>query len=350
MPIFAFAFGSFGDFVTTLQLINSMRKALCDSTGSNAEYQQLIVELDEFVRALKSLKSIPIPLNLVPQSVLNLRQDAIQSSNQLILFIHKKINGYQRSLQTGGSGNRWQDSWMKVWWGLFKMSELVDIRSRVRDQVGKLNLLLAILTNTGLEKQRKMLENVERTVNDLPEVIRNERHVVVNEVRVTLHDLLRNMNNQPYELGYTWECDSRPVVLLDALGQEIKLPFQLCETYDAFTELLKVHFKDCTGSNYVLCGQFALTLTLTSSRTVHSRKLRVQNWGKCVGPGSTITMQIIIVHNEMLSDESFQTSASICPNCGHDNKGRRRDHGGFTCFFHIAFTVKFGLLRRESRE
>ncbi|KAH7867895.1 uncharacterized protein C8R40DRAFT_1063404 [Lentinula edodes] len=144
---FALTFGSIGDIITVIELLNRVREALCDSTGSSAEYQALIVDLDVFSDILDAVKSsISSDTRLSPQSesLLNAHRQAVQSSHDLLKDIHGKIWKYQSSLRAGGSGNAMRDSWRKIGWALFKKPELVQMRRKVMDQVEILNILLSI--------------------------------------------------------------------------------------------------------------------------------------------------------------------------------------------------------------
>ena len=59
----SFSFGSFGDIITTAQLVWRLARALSDSRGSAPEFQELVKELNLFYGALSQVRttSLPIP-------------------------------------------------------------------------------------------------------------------------------------------------------------------------------------------------------------------------------------------------------------------------------------------------
>ncbi|KAF8823161.1 hypothetical protein HHX47_DHR10000113 [Lentinula edodes] len=320
---FALTFGSIGDIITVIELLNRVREALCDSTGSSAEYQALIVDLDVFSDILDAVKSsISSNTRLSPQSesLLNAHRQAVQSSHDLLKDIHGKIRKYQSSLRAGGSGNAMRDSWRKIGWALFKKPELVQMRRKVMDQVEILNILLSISSR-----------DVQVSQDQCP----------------TLADIHRCLTELPATLGYTWEGGSglsqRPVILTDALGQTLRLPIELCESWELFDGMMKVYFKNRAGSQYIQRGDYVVTLTSAPARSYalitpsgHPRALDKTSWAEHVYAGSTMNMDVIIT--ERYSDPNdvclrdWTILKRTCPNCGYNNEAWRRDWvGGFTC-------------------
>lgn len=51
----SFSFGSFGDIITTAQLVWRLARALSDSRGSAPEFRQLVEELNLFYGALTNV-------------------------------------------------------------------------------------------------------------------------------------------------------------------------------------------------------------------------------------------------------------------------------------------------------
>ncbi|KAE9403018.1 hypothetical protein BT96DRAFT_1017253 [Gymnopus androsaceus JB14] len=328
---FVLSFGSVGDFIAVIQLLNGVREALCDSTGSSAEYQALIIDLDVFSDILHAVQRAFSSANHFSPStsLINAHRQAVQSSYELLKDIHKKIRKYQHTLGNGGSGSVMRDSWRKVGWALFKKPELVEMRRKVMDQVEILNILVSIPSREDACQQQEKFITLESSVRELPVSIRDFGQDQHN----TLVEVLRCINKLPTALGYTWEGglgpSQRPVILTDALGQILRLPIELCESWELFDGIMKLYFKQRAGSQYVQRGDYVVTLTSTPTSNI-PQTLDKSTWAERVDPGSTINMDMVIQQPYKVSGERLRTLYKTCPNCGCNNNGRR-DFDGFTC-------------------
>ncbi|KAA1479012.1 hypothetical protein DENSPDRAFT_830205, partial [Dentipellis sp. KUC8613] len=175
MPIVAFTFGSVGDIIAVVQLLDQVRRALCDSTGSSAEYQALIRDLDVFADILDAVEHAfhtpvykPAGRGGVPPTVANAHRQALQTSFELLCDVEGRIGRYKACLKRGGSGSMMRDSWRKVGWALFKKAELQDLRRRVMDQVEVMHILLSLQSRWESAEHKDTLANVDRSVKDLP--------------------------------------------------------------------------------------------------------------------------------------------------------------------------------------
>lgn len=149
MALVAFTFGSLGDIIAIVDLLNQVRKALSDSTGSSAEYQALLISLDIFYDTLLAVQDIfaPTPPSqrhaLLP-SLQNAHRQALSVSHALLKDVRARIMKYQASLRKGGSGSMMRDSWRKIGWALFQKPELEEIRMKMMAQVETHNILLSL--------------------------------------------------------------------------------------------------------------------------------------------------------------------------------------------------------------
>ena len=55
---FAFTMGSFGDFITIIQLIRAVQTALSDSKGSRKECRKAVGYLHSFAASIESVKEL----------------------------------------------------------------------------------------------------------------------------------------------------------------------------------------------------------------------------------------------------------------------------------------------------
>lgn len=108
MPIVAFAFGSFGDIITVVQLALAIRTALCNC-GPSSECQALIKYLESFAYSLEALKPLLYsqnPSKLLDNSAENAITYAIATCEMLMRDSNSKIS--QDPTPTSGASS---DSW-----------------------------------------------------------------------------------------------------------------------------------------------------------------------------------------------------------------------------------------------
>lgn len=141
MPV---TIGSVGDIISLSILIKSIVNSLDDSRGSSAEYQATIRELWNLDRALLQVELI---FQSCEQTMeLNaLRATAGQCAEQCRECITKfrdHISPFQRSLQTGHSGNFMKDVASKITWQVSAKS-LAKFRTEINAHCMTINMLLA---------------------------------------------------------------------------------------------------------------------------------------------------------------------------------------------------------------
>ena len=90
---------SVGDFISGLELIRQLIKALEDSSGSSKEYRDLIRELYALERALLEVKHLNVDESLQPQKIAII-QTAVQCQETISFFL-SQIATYQPSLRSG---------------------------------------------------------------------------------------------------------------------------------------------------------------------------------------------------------------------------------------------------------
>lgn len=130
---------SVGDFLSGLELIRQLIKALEDSSGSSKEYRDLIRELYSLERALIEVKSLNIEESPQKRAV---EQVAVQCQ-QTISFFLEQIAKYQPSL--GGLGKSWRGSLRKVQWALYKKEDVQKFRAQIQGHTSSITILLLTL-------------------------------------------------------------------------------------------------------------------------------------------------------------------------------------------------------------
>lgn len=140
LPPFGF---SVSDFVSGVNLVRDLIKALEDSAGSSAEYRDLIKELYSLERALLEVKHLDLDESQHSQGIA-LQQAAIQCQQAIDVFL-QKIRKFQPALRTGGSKSWCRDGFRKVEWALYKKEDVQQFRAQLHGHTASINILLITL-------------------------------------------------------------------------------------------------------------------------------------------------------------------------------------------------------------
>ena len=137
-------FGSVGDIISVCIVIKDLVKALDDSRGSSAEYQEIIRELSALDRVLLEVELLwttcepANDLNAIRETV-HYKADQCRKSIQAFL---KKVEKYGPNLRDGGSGSLVRDATMKVRWQFAHADELTKFRAEINAHCSAINMLL----------------------------------------------------------------------------------------------------------------------------------------------------------------------------------------------------------------
>jgi hypothetical protein len=140
----AAAFGfSTGDFITSINLVKDIIKALNDSKGSSKEYLEVIAELRGLETALLLIKIRYNETSHVDQRVA-LRQVVKDCEGSIDDFL-ESIEKYHGHLGICGTKNKWTDAVRKIQWHLCKADQLTSFRLRIASHVQNIDMLLATI-------------------------------------------------------------------------------------------------------------------------------------------------------------------------------------------------------------
>ena len=137
LPPFGF---SVGDFVSGINLIRELIKALEDSAGSSADYVDLIRELYSLERALLEVKHLDLDESQEPQN-LALRQAATQCQQTIDEFL-QRTHKFQPALRAFGSKSSWRDGLRKVEWALCKKDDVQKFGAQLLGHTTSINLMM----------------------------------------------------------------------------------------------------------------------------------------------------------------------------------------------------------------
>ena len=134
----------------------------------------------------------------------------------------------------------------------------------------------------------------------------------------------------PRLLGYTWEggfsTHDKPVMLMDALGRNLPIPFLFCtsskvghsaagrcrsliEDTQTFHDLLELMFRQLPGYSKVVKEEYHLRL-----EDMNGTLLRSDDWTRVVTPGAVLVMSIVIRASFYCKVENDVPDVN-CPRC-----------------------------------
>lgn len=132
---------SIGDFITSINLVKDIIKALDNSKGSCKEYLEVIAELRGLETVLILVKTQYSETEQISQRTA--LSQAIGDCHACIDDFLQSIQKYHGHLDRAGSKNRCKDAVRKVQWHLCKADDLTSFRLRIASQVQNIDMLLA---------------------------------------------------------------------------------------------------------------------------------------------------------------------------------------------------------------
>lgn len=139
LPGFGF---SVGDFISAIELIVKVTKALRSSGGAASEYRSLVEELRHLRLLLEQLQEIkPSASNL--HHVNAIRGMALTFRVPLSEFLDK-VEKYRSSMATSNVGKSWQGLHRKSQWAVVMPGEISTLRATITMKIVTISLLLAM--------------------------------------------------------------------------------------------------------------------------------------------------------------------------------------------------------------
>jgi hypothetical protein len=139
-----------GDIIALATLATQIGKALGDSYGSSAEYQELIEEFRSLSSTLTFVVEQLSGVTLTPQSqnlVKHITSETARCRSTIEKF-HKSIESYEQALGSGGSHRRRdlpRNIWRKIWWSLLKKGDIVATKTKLSQHQTRIHILLTLV-------------------------------------------------------------------------------------------------------------------------------------------------------------------------------------------------------------
>jgi len=125
------SFGSFGDIITTLQLVHKALQALSASRGSAREFQDLVVELRTFQRALDQLLffwQTREKCGLL-DTLRDILEPAVKDCQARIEdFLDVIVTKYGQSFSNPSGRRNWKVVGQMIQWHIFEKEKVEELR------------------------------------------------------------------------------------------------------------------------------------------------------------------------------------------------------------------------------
>lgn len=133
---------SLGDFVAGANMTYRLIRALSETKGACAEYQEAMSELGALQQAFLQVGHLR-PSHAISQATINAAAYIVLSSVELIGEFLRKTQKYRQRFSRDGPGRTISDSWQKMGWVLFKKEELKGLRDTLHLRLTNIGVLLS---------------------------------------------------------------------------------------------------------------------------------------------------------------------------------------------------------------
>ncbi|KAE9362640.1 hypothetical protein N431DRAFT_424419 [Stipitochalara longipes BDJ] len=339
MPV-PFGF-SVGDCIAVCLLIRDAVKALDDSRGASAEYQEVIRELWAFDRALLEIEL----LSRTYESTIELNAlscTARQTAEKCRVCIEGFLDtckGYNKALRQGGSGSVLRGIKGKVSWSILRKDNLSKFRTQINAHASVLNMLLLTANllvsrhlndkklnerlNTSDYQLNQKLDNNTRRLEVQGSALTRLSNGILRTYFLTLGTELKSLMNKiwtisfgsykillniqtrlPRDFGPCWVQE--PVTFIDALGRVAPIHIELVNSWEVFEVSLEARFLNLPRANKIKSGEYAISDSASKRDLVRS-----QAFTSAFLPGRRINMSMLF--QEYRSDNS-------CPVYRHESE------------------------------
>lgn len=144
----AITFGSVGDIISISLIVKDLVKALDDSRGSAAEYQDLIRELWALDRVLLEVEQVSRSSEQTNElyALWVTAKRATDECHRSIDHFLEKIQKYEKSLGGRSSGHTLRGVPMKIRWRLTQSDELEKFKAVINAHCSSLSMLLITIS------------------------------------------------------------------------------------------------------------------------------------------------------------------------------------------------------------
>ncbi|KAJ7144152.1 hypothetical protein C8R44DRAFT_846110 [Mycena epipterygia] len=275
MPLFALAYGSFGDIVATVQLAIKIAIILrqrgtpsMECKKTEAELKSLSGDLDLAHLTLQRMSASP-SLPFVTKRL----QDEVSRCHKLMARFFTKI--------TVPEG-----LWDRVWWAASQEKKLAAFRAQVIERRTALSLIVDFMNSGALLALQDRIESTDGVVSGLSQQL------------TTYHaEIVASIGQVPQRVSEAM------FVVVSPTGVSIPISVTLCDSYRVLDRILKAYMRDrkAAGGHYVERGDYNVV-------SPEGEMIRPPQFLDTLRVGIILEISILKRHNTVVAEG--------CPQCG----------------------------------
>ncbi|KAI1327118.1 hypothetical protein F5Y16DRAFT_399667 [Xylariaceae sp. FL0255] len=345
---FALTYGSFGDLITTIQLVYRLSQALSEIHGSARQLQDLVVELRLFRDVLEQVKigwqrKKPCPeLNTLAPLI---EPVIVESREDIETFLEKMLKRYGKQfLQPRSSRRTFGDVVKVIQWEMCETEKVEKLRKKLSRR--------QIVIHTALQEAHKITEEQDHAVlresiasliaaekaadakiadrftqltNELEKgamtLSRIEKSVTSTKEGIyAIQRAVRNIEQEIFTLpGRINSFTGNIAYIEDALGWTLPVLLDYCPSWETIHSIIKDHFvhRAYRGMDLVESRRYVL-----QDRKTRQDASQHIPFNQVACPGQRFDMAMIFHTNDNDRGAKSQKDGaheSICPGCGHVN-------------------------------
>ncbi|RYP45980.1 hypothetical protein DL768_007762 [Monosporascus sp. mg162] len=338
---------SVGDFLAVGKLIRQVAVELRENDEVAPEYQSLLIELEALDRALRKLQTLRPGKHELFQ-LTSIRATALACQRPLQDFL-AKISKFESRLGTfNTANNRWKGLPRKMQFRIMFKEDVIQLRSALASYVATINLLLMTgqeasiqeiqaISNYTQDQTKSILATVTEVLALITSGLMHLRQITKQlhkmiRICTTFTAEMRTAMSKLMELFFSLQTVLQridrnlptrlylpTVQLTTALGETMALPYQLCQQWTTFTELLRVIFLDKPGKSRVDRGKYLIM------NARGGRLLVEDSWQHAVKQDDHLSMSIV------LDELAARPGSCPFPTCRASTEGVEIENGGRTC-------------------
>ncbi|KAK7984494.1 hypothetical protein PG989_011896 [Apiospora arundinis] len=286
----SFTFGSFGDIITTAQLVWRLAQALSDSRGSAPEFRELVNELNLFYGALYELTRFwqsRAQTAELQRLALEIQQVADDCRCMIESFLAKGHKRYGKSfLKPKDASKSFSDSIKRIRWASLEKDDVAKMKGCLKRSKDIIDMLQSVAQSFTQEQDCALIaarladleiaktvasSRMDKNFADVIESLKKQEDVIsrVDDNIISLlsdqqsactrlSNIERDLTLLPRVHASLSMYTDNHAYIEDSLGRPFPVPLQINPSWETIHSMIKDWFRDRPGNDMVLMHNYVL--------------------------------------------------------------------------------------------